>query len=215
MRDTPHSETDRGQAYTLEGFVSAMIVLMAVLFALQSVVITPTTGGLADRTSKAQLEQEAQDALVIAANGTAANESMTLSEMVRYWNEGGDGEFHNADPEAGEGAYNTSNDSEFYQQTVLGQILRERFTERGLSYNVELIYQNESNEHESRYFVDQGKSAAVTASYTVPLYDSDNLTAPGYRDRELSESTNYPIPEAGSADGSELYNVVEVRVSVW
>ncbi|NUC73100.1 hypothetical protein HTZ84_12385 [Haloterrigena sp. SYSU A558-1] len=213
MRDTPHSETDRGQAYTLEGFVSAMVVLMAVLFALQSVVITPTTGGLADRTSQAQLEQEAQDALVVAANGTAANESMTLSEMVRYWDDD-EGEFYNSDPEAGNGAYNTSRNSTFYEKTVLGKILRERFAERGLSYSVELVYQNESNEYRSKPFVDQGKSAAVTASYTVTLYDADKLT-PDSQEGNISSAKTYPIPEANPADDSELYNVVEVRVSVW
>jgi len=79
--DTTDSETDRGQAYTLEGFIGAMVVLMAVLFALQSVVIMPTTGGLADRTVQAQIQQEVQDALIVS------NQGGNLSETIRRWNE--------------------------------------------------------------------------------------------------------------------------------
>ncbi|QRV16106.1 hypothetical protein JMJ58_04200 [Haloterrigena salifodinae] len=224
MRDTPHSETDRGQAYTLEGFVSAMIVLMAVLFALQSVVITPTTGGLADRTSQAQLEQEAQDALVVGAttNGSAENGTGDLSTLVRYWNDSSD-EFHNASEQDVEFYYNASNDTELYRKFALGEVLSERFTERGLSYNVELVYQDkngEFDEENSTYLVYQGQSEAVTASYTVTLLESDNLTAPGDENRDISlreanQDGKYPIPPATGKNESEIYNVVEVRVAVW
>ncbi|ADB59843.1 hypothetical protein Htur_0949 [Haloterrigena turkmenica DSM 5511] len=229
MRDTSQSQTDRGQAYTLEGFVSAMIVLMAVLFALQSVVITPSTGGLADRTAQAQLEQEAQDALVIGAttNGSVENGTGDLSTLVRYWNDSSN-EFHNASEQDVEFYYNASNDTELYQQFVLGEVLSDRFTDRGLSYNVELVSQDKDGEFDtenSTYLVYQGESEAVTASYTVTLLESDNLTAPGDENRNVSvreayEDGEYPIPPATddpreNDDASEIYNVVEVRVAVW
>ncbi len=219
MRDKTQSNADRGQAYTLEGFVSAMIVLMAILFAMQSVVIAPTTGGLADRTVQAQLEQEAQDALVL---GATADEGENLSTLVRYWNES-EGTFHGG-VGADEYHYEVANDSEFTEQFALGEILYERYSERGLSYNVELIYQNESGEfvHDvDRPLVKQGQSGAVTASYTVTLYESDNLTAgeeERLRDAHGDGDNDYPIPPATgdpAEGGSEIYNVVEVRVSVW
>ena len=231
MRDTPYSETERGQAYTLEGFVSAMIVLMAVLFALQSVVITPTTGGLADRTTQAQLGQEAQDALVVGATANESEGHGDLTTLVRYWNDSS-GQFYNtSDPEVDEFYYDASNETEFYDEFALGKILTERFTERGLSYNVELVYQDENGEFDdenSTYLVYQGESEAVTASYTVTLYESDNLTAPDNESQNTSlreayycagenEHTEdcYPIPPATGENGSEIYNVVEVRVAVW
>ncbi|WP_440769732.1 DUF7288 family protein [Natronorubrum sp. DTA28] len=213
MRD--NTTTDRGQAYTLEGFISAMIVLMALLFALQSVVITPTTGGLADRTVEAQVQQETQDALMIAATADEEDGS-NLSKMIRYWDIG-DGEFRDSD-DSGQGYYQSSNDSAFYDEFVLGNIMVDRFTSSGMSYNIELVAQNESGEFDdenSTYLVYQGESESVTASYTVTLYESDTLTAPD-EDDELREAydDNYPIPPATEED-SEVYNVVEVRISIW
>lgn len=219
MRETTQSETERGQAYTLEGFVSAMIVLMAVLFALQSVVITPTTGGLADRTTKAQLEQETQDALVISATANESEGKRDLTTLVRYWNDSTD-EFHNASESDVEFYYDASNDTELYQEFVLGEVLTDRFTDRGLSYNVELVYQDERGEFDtenSTHLVYQGESEAVISSYTVTLLESDNLTAPNNEDIPIREAhaNGYPIPPATGEDESEIYNVVEVRVAVW
>ena len=222
MRD--NTTTDRGQAYTLEGFISAMIVLMALLFALQSVVIVPTTGGLADRTVEAQLEQETQDALTVSA--TSGGDS-DLSTLVRYWNED-DGTFHDADADGEDFYYDVSNESAFYDDFVLGEVLMDRFTERGQSYNVELIYQDEQGEFDDENnipLVSQGESEALTASYTVTLLESDTLTAPNGEETELREAHDcgggedcYPIPPATDHPGdggSEIYNVVEVRVTIW
>lgn len=211
MRDPDTTDTDRGQAYTLEGFIAAMVVLMALLFALQSVVITPTTGGMADRTVQSQVQQETQDALMIAADGADDSENMSLSETIRYWDDDED-EFYNADPDQVHGAYNASNDSELYTEAILAEVLTDRFTERGMSYNVELVYQNES-EYESEYLVYQGEAEAITTSYTVTLYENQTLTAPGQEDTTIDEA-DHPIPRA-TDDSSVIYNVVEVRVAVW
>ncbi|WP_090304858.1 DUF7288 family protein [Natronorubrum texcoconense] len=201
MRD--NTTTDRGQAYTLEGFISAMIVLMALLFALQSIVITPTTGGLADRTVEAQMQQEAEDALVIAA------EDGNLSEMIRHYDEEND---EWPDTDSGD-HYDGSDESVFYEFT-LGEILSDRFTSSGQSYNVELVYWNESeNAYESEDLVYQGESESVTASYTVTLFEDDELTYSENDDTELRNTSNYPVTALD--DSSNVYNVVEVRVSVW
>lgn len=214
MQRSTSTSDERGQAYTLEGFVSAMIVLMALLFALQSVVITPSTDGVGDRTVQAQLEQEAQDALLVAATEDDGN----LTEMVRYWDPAEE-EFHNSSENSGTGYYKASNDTELYNEFALGKTLNERFTERGMSYNIELVSQDQAGEFDDDrpYLVYQGESEAVTASYTVTLFESDNLTAPGHEDtpiREAWEDHEYPIPPSTDED-QPVYNVVEVRVSVW
>lgn len=202
------SGRDRGQAYTLEGFIGAIVVLMAVLFALQSVVITPTTGGLADRTVQAQLQQETQDALVVAAGDEhAAN----LSYMVRYWD--GSGGFNGTDQPGPDGKEVYSTDA-FAGNFTLGEILDERLTESGRNYNVELHYENgSSDEFETAYLVYQGSppSSAQTASYTVTLYDNQSVTGTGTDN--LSDAVNPPISE--HPDANRMYNVVEVRVIVW
>ncbi|WP_207588616.1 DUF7288 family protein [Halomontanus rarus] len=209
-------QTDRGQAYTLEGFVGAIIVLTAVLFALQSVVITPTTGGSVDRTVQAQLQQEAQDALVVAESDG------DLSYLVRYWNDS-EKTYHNASSTAS--VNYTSGD--FTDNTTMGEdfgfgtILEHRFEESGRSYNVEVVYRdgNDGENRSSFNLVYQGQPSpnAFSSSYMVTLYEEQRLTAPGSEDLTLEEARDegYPIPNVGEDADGNVYNVVEVRLTVW
>jgi len=211
MRERNSSNGDRGQAYTLEGFVSAMVVLMAVLFALQSVVITPTSGGLSDRSVQAQIQQEAQDALVVS------DQDGNLSETVRNWNTDDPEKFHNASVPGPDGN-RTYNTTEFADQSRLGGILEQRFADNGYSYNVELVYETASNDFDTTYMVYQGAPSpdAVTASYVVTLYEDDKLTATNPITLQTADDNSeyeYPIPETTNTE--LVHNVVEVRVIVW
>ncbi len=213
---------ERGQAYTLEGFIGSMVVLMAVLFALQSVVITPTTGGAADRAVQSQVQQETADALTVAAAGEGQGETGSLSYTIRYWNDSEE-RFYGANATASNDVYGPQSFDR--DEFVLGQILTERYTETGSYYNVELVYQNDSATNdgfERTQLVDQGSppETAITASHTVTLYDDDELTGPNSRDEgitlaEAYEDHGYPIPPAENGDDNPVYNVVEVRVIVW
>ncbi|MFC4543709.1 hypothetical protein ACFO5R_17420 [Halosolutus amylolyticus] len=207
-------QTDRAQAYTLEGFIGAMILLLAVLFALQAVVITPTTGGLADRTVQAQLQQESQDALAVAT------QDGNLSETVRNWNssQGDNGQFHNAteasSPEQDEQTYGPD---EFANQSRLGAILQDRYTNDGWSYNVELVYENEDGDgFDSTHLVYQGSppSDAFTASHVVTLYENQTVMEGNESFLEDAHDDGYPIPPVDTSD-SGIYNLVEVRVIIW
>lgn len=198
------TDTNRGQAYTLEGFIGAMVVLMAVLFALQSAVITPSTGGLADRSVQAQIQQETQDALVVAATAEE-DEAGNLSYMVRHWD--GEGDFEGAD----DSTYDT--DSSDWNEFKLGAILQQRFGE-GWSYNVELHPQNGDGKTHELVYQGNPSSSAVTASYTVTLYDDQNVTGDEGSDETLSGIDEQTIDEIDDSDGP-IYNVVEVRVIVW
>ncbi|WP_276253765.1 DUF7288 family protein [Halomontanus rarus] len=212
-RENP-PQTDRGQAYTLEGFVGAIIVLTAVLFALQSVVITPTTGGSVDRTVQAQLQQEAQDALVVAESDG------DLSYLVRYWNDS-EKTYHNAS--STDSVNYTSSD--FTDNTTMGEdfgfgtIVEHRFEESGRSYNVELVYRDgDDGENRSSFnLVYQGQPSpnAFSSSYMVTLYEDQRLTAPDNEDQTLEDADDYPIPPIADGEDGNLYNVVEVRLTVW
>ncbi|AXR78576.1 hypothetical protein AArcMg_1358 [Natrarchaeobaculum sulfurireducens] len=197
--------SERGQAFTLEGFIGAMVVLMAVLFALQAVVLTPTSGGLADRSIQSQVQQEAQDALVVS------DQDGNLSETVRNWD--GEGGFNETDGQTGPEGNQTYSAENFGNVSTLGDILNQSFAERGWSYNVELHYTNETGSHETRTLVYQGSpsSDAVTASYTVTLYETQE--AGSKQLRNYDEDNDWSIPR--SSDSDMLYNVVEVRVTLW
>ncbi|MFC7232252.1 hypothetical protein ACFQMM_14250 [Saliphagus sp. GCM10025308] len=209
-RNTPNSRTtDRGQAYTLEGFIAAFILLIAVLFAVQSVVITPSSGGAVDRTAQAQQQQQVQDALIVA------QQENNLSEVLRNVELDGDNDFVEFQNQSSgvQGVYSTA---AFANESTLGAILNQHL-DAGQSYNVELHYENESGEAAPPIkLVNQGppSSTAVTASYTVILHDDQPITTSG-EDQTLGDidETDGYIPDID--DDSGLYNVVEVRVVVW
>ena len=203
------TSNERAQAYTLEGFIGAIVILTALLFAVQSVVIAPTTGGAVDRTVQAQLQQEVQDSLVVAEG------EGDLSELVRNWDTDAD-RFGGGDRTGSPDYYEMGT---FANESTLGEILETRFGNAGHNYNVELIYDDadEPTENRTKTLVYQGSpsSSAVTASYTVTLYDDQHLTADGSEHITLQKADDeyeYPIPKSGSRN---IYNVVEVRVILW
>ncbi len=223
--------SDRAQAFTLEGFVASVVVLTAVLFALQSIVLTPTTSGSIDQSVQSQLRQEANDILVANAH----NGSQDLSYLVRHW----DG-FNTNVTWAG-GIDETIGYGSTTPPTAFGAQLNQTFTQRGRVYNVVIEYRTPDapNESETRRIVYRGvpPDNAVVTTYTVTLYDNQTLTGPNsdqsmtleqYDQEQDSDRGYFPIPDAfnnsqidqpaGSENWNEdspIYNVVEVRVIVW
>jgi hypothetical protein len=204
---------DRGQAFTLEGVLAASFLVIALLIALQTTVITPTTGGAVDDETRSQLRQKANDVLVITAN----DETNDLSWYVRFWNPNTRTFYGAQRPEIGYG--------NLEPPPPLGEMLTRTFTQSGRRYNLILRYRgNESPDSSGiQRMVYQGPPAehAVVATHTVTLYDSDTLSGPQATSRELQEyDTNasdnddsfYPIPDV--VEGP-VYNVVEVRLVVW
>lgn len=204
---------DRGQAFTLEGIVGTVIILTALLFALESVVITPTTGGTVDPQVQSRLSTQSDDVLsTVNQNG-----SFDLNRYVRYY-----------DPDNRTFKGGVNPDSGYGSQKVPGQfgnLLDGTFTSRGRSYNIELRYRTQSvqNGSETLQFAYQGRPSddAVTVTQTVTLYDNQTLSAPDAPPAELwrystdpsaTDAPYYPIPNA--VDGP-VYNVVEVRLTVW
>lgn len=207
---------ERSQAFTLEGFISAIVILTAVLFALQAVVITPTTGGAVDRSAQAQEQQEVRDVLVIAG------ESGELSELVRHWDK--DEEEWRYGEAPGDPAYNSSqlaNISDF------GTILDEQFVNAsGKSYNLDFITYDDSGDRVTESIVRMGGGtgdSVVSASYTVTLHDNQSLTkwngndftTTGTELYKAERDHNYPLPVNSQPSGSSDYTVVEVRLTVW
>lgn len=201
---------DRGQAFTLEGVIGSIIVLSAVLFAIQAIIITPTTGGTVDPEIREQVQTEADDVLTLAAQ----NETFGLSEQVRYWSR---------NERTFVGAVNQGiGYGNRIPPKTLGALLNATFESRGRTYNIYLRYHNVSNGTSRIPMVYRGEStdSAVTASRRVTLYDNMTLAGPNATSVELwelgtNESSNrgyFPVPNA--IDGP-VYNIVEVRLIVW
>ena len=208
-RRRSHEADERGQAFTLEGLIAAIVLLTAVLFALQAVVITPTTGGSVDRGVQAQVDQQLTDTMLVSA------EDGNLSELVRHYSAENES-WHNETP-GNESVYNSSTFADELD-FVIGDVLDEHFVNQsGKSYNVEFIYFDEGGENRTtKDVVRMGgarSDSAVTASYMVVLHEGQDLTAPDSDDVSIDDDHSYPIPNVSEDD--EFYNIVEVRVTVW
>lgn len=203
--------SDRGQAYTLEALIGSILILTAVLFALNAVVITPTTAGTLDRSVQEERIGQAEDALAIAT------EEQELSHMVRYYN----GTLDEGEPvPAGAqiGGYTREQGIPKAAAGRFGEILNRTF--EGQQYNVEVIPLDDDGIRDggqTQEFFIQGDptNQAVSASVTVVLYDDQTLTAPDARDTTLADADPDTFPIENVDDDSEVYNVVEVRITVW
>lgn len=200
----------RAQAFTLEGVIGSAIVLTALFFAVQSVVVAPTTGGTVDQSERLSLQRQADDALTVVAH----RDSEDLSYLVRYWS---------SDQGTFAGASSRTNGYGSDQPPgPLGVILSKGVADGERQYNLVMRYQTGGG-YESVPIVDRGEPAdnAVLATYRVTLYDDQTLTAPGaspnlpltaYGTSFGDDPGFYPVPDAVSGP---VYNVVEVRLVVW
>jgi hypothetical protein len=203
----------RAQLYTLEGVIGAFIIISAVVFAMQSIVLTPSAAGGIAPQERGDLRQQAHDVLTIAAQ----NESFDFSDLTRYWSQSKRTFYGGLNPRLGYGTREPPG--------ALGPLLNDTFRSQGRQYNLILRYRPRdlSNGTQTIPVVYQGRPGenAVLATHTVTLYDNQTLTSPGAGSVELweygSETVGdadgyYPVPNA--ADGP-VYNVVEVRLIVW
>jgi hypothetical protein len=208
---------DRGQAFTLEGFIASTIILSAIVISLGATVATPTTGGSVGGAETSQLRGETADLLAsLHAEGE-------LVAAVRYWSST-EQRFYGARDES------TGYGDDGPPSVLFDGAFEETFADRGYSYNVVFRYRGGNasdlaDGSRSLVFVSQGEPGAdaVSAGYTVTLYDNMTLDQTVNDDgRELWEYDQdpddgtggyFPIPDA--APNSPLYNVIEVRVTVW
>ena len=208
---TVSDDTDRlrGQAFTLEGFVAAALLLGAVGLALQTAVAPPESG-TQDRPGS--LRTQADDIL-----RTTASSDRGLSYVVRYWDPLRQRFYGANDRAVGYGSAAMPPD-------LFDEAFARAFDARALSYNVVVVYQQPNTTalgQEPLVYRGTPSENAVTARHTTTLYDGMRLTGPAAGARTLAEFTTnasndegrfYPIPDV--SDGP-IYNVVEVRVTVW
>lgn len=206
---------DRAQAFTLEGFVGSLVMLVALLYFIQAVVLTPTTAGTIDQDVKAQLQTEAHDVLVISADRGE------LRNLALYWNNSSQTFAHAYNRQVGYAQEPPCSLGPASAPSVcdrFGERLNETFTSQGFVYNLYVDYQTpEIRETKSTTVVYRGvpSSNAVTATYTLPLYDDMTLTAP--EDANGRSLANLDDEEfyANDVDDGPLFTIVEVRLVIW
>lgn len=187
----------RGQTFTLEGVLAALVVLAGVAFALQAAVLSPGAGGA---TSQPVDEGDLSSVVSDAA------QSGSLKRAVLFWSSG----FHGANPE------------EFYT-SPLGSLgtaptfLRTLDTalDDTLGVNVIITYRDSAGDRHGQRMVYQGSpgETSVRAATTLTVYDDDVLYSPsGPTSTTVAPSVFYA---EDTSPGTSVYAVLEVEVVVW
>lgn len=203
---------DRGQTYTLEGVFGAALIILAIVFAIQAVSVSPQSGSLGSQQIAADRRATAQGLLDVAqAQGALKNATL-------YWNESGE-EFPFAPGEeayyAGartEGSASTAPNPSAVPPIPFGVILAD-YTESARA-NVNLYYMA-GDQRKKQPLVYQGApgSGAVSATSTVALMDGNHLmNATGGQGKTLENSTTF---YASDQSGTQFYNTVTVEVVLW
>jgi len=191
----------RGQAHTLEALAGSLLLVGALVFALQVTAVTP----LSASTSSQHIENQQQ--ATAAGLLSTGLEDGSLRTAVLFWDDGSSPQrFHGA---AGQRYYvDRSPPNEF------GGLLDRAFASRAIVYNV-VVYFEEDGRRKSQRMVYRGEPSdnAVSASVTLTLTDEDVLVdSDGDPTGTPLASGNFYAPDAHS-DG--IYNVLEVEVVAW
>lgn len=186
---------DRAQAFTLEGIVSGVIVLTALLFALQTVSVAPATTGTTDDAST--LRTQANDLISVAAD------EGYLKRMVlcgKQWNTtaftGEDVSPYRAIGNDKEDILSGDPGGPLKQSaTPFGDMIRVALTDRGYNFRLEFAYLVAPGNREVMSVFPHGDGAgdnprpasrdpAVVATHTVTLFD--NMETTGITDATAS-----------------------------
>lgn len=192
----------RAQAYTLEGFVAALLVVASLIVAMQLTAVTPLSASTANEHVENQQGRRAAGVVDAGAhNGT-------LGVTARYWNDTA-GAVH--------GVTNGSYLPTSAPTTRFGAMLNRTLTEQRYAYNVEANYVTADGTVRSEWLVRMGTPSETVSvvSRTVTLYDGDVLYAEdgAPTNRTLANATSFYAPDV--APGRPLYNVVVLEVTLW
>ena len=189
---------ERGSFWTLDAIVFAAMLIAGLIIAAQAAP-TQQPQRLAADMAESQMQADAADILAVA-NATGDLEDATI-----YWNDD-IGHFVNS----GSNGYYLKPPDGHPLEVPLKEVLQRS----NIAYNVDVVYQTPSGTTETERMFYQGTpgSHAVTASYTVVLYDDTFLVGPDSAET-LSEADNFYAPDV--FPGSRKYNIVRVRIILW
>lgn len=197
------SNPERAQAFTLEGFSAALILVASVVFALQVTAVTPLTAS----TSSQHIENQQSGVARGMLDSQVRNE--TLRPALLYWNETS-GKFYHSNAE---GSYALGGPPNL----KFGKTLNRTFRDRGIAVNVNIRYITTSGTRRTVDMVQMGEPSdnGVTVRRLVTLYDSDVIyNKDGTKSSTtLEDSSEFYAPDA--SPNSPVYNVIVVEVITW
>lgn len=205
----------RGQTFTLEAFVAAILLLATVAFALQVVSISANTASPGDSELRNQQAGVARGILDEAVS------SDNLSRTLRYWDQNASA-FHGADVDPTDGGYYISRLPQHDAAPGFGRALGEPFDDRQVRYNVDLYYATPDGGRGHQRLVNSGtpSDGAIRVVETVTLYDDTRLldannSAENATVQEVAVDSNRTFYAPDAQPDDPLYNVIRVEVVLW
>lgn len=200
----------RGQAYTIEGVIGAILVTSALVLGLQAVDIAPWTEDSVDQQTES-LRTQVQDVLEAARDRDALRTAATCID--------GDG---TDEPHPAVAAGDASADDE---RALLGTLLNRSLDLQGRGYAVYLDYNGSTGLETVALPEDRSATrASVTVTRQFALFDSDPVLrfrndagecVPVTSGDTLADRGASDIYVSDQSDSNELYAVVRVRVVAW
>lgn len=194
--------------HSLEAVLAALLIVGALLFASQATAVTPLSASTSNQHIENQQQTMGEDVLSIAANNGSLQSALT------YWNPSkGDSPAHFAETNPNRSTYSTLDGT----QHPLNTSLDAAFGQGIYAYNIELRYVEEDGSFDTEPMVYMGTPSdnAVTATRTVTLFDDDYIWNQSDNGSAIAalDDDEFWAPNVGG--DSALYNVVEVRITIW
>jgi len=190
--------SDRGQAFTLEGVLAALIVIAGLVFALQAVTVTPSTTG----STAAPVDSERFNTIFAESADSGA-----LKRAVLAWDDGFQG------VTTGEDYF-----VDAFPNNDFGNGLNDA-VRPSVAVNVLVHYRTGPDTVKSQRMVYNGQpgDGAVRAESTVSVFDGDRLyDATGNPRPGTSVQADGLYPGLSDrSTGSDLYSVLKVEVIAW
>jgi hypothetical protein len=190
---------EKAQMHTLEGVAAATIMLLVIVYAIDATSMTPLTSSTANVHVETELQVLGQDILGAldysepGYNSKLKNDVLIWDGNMYIWS--GTQYIQNGNPDN-----NLTNN--------LTAILNATLVSQGIAHNVEITFlDNSTSMPASQYMIYDGNPSnnAVIVSRKIVLYDSDfNIL-----------NQNNPIYGNDIYHFTNLYNIVEVRLTLW
>lgn len=192
---------DKAQMHTLEGVAAATIMLLVIVYAIDATSMTPLTSSTANlhvETEIGLLGQDILGALDYAEpgyNSNLKNDIATWNGKTYIWN-------GTRYMEKGNASYIQNN-----LTNNLTNIMNSTLTGQGIAHNVELMFLSENgtsfSSAISMIYNGDPSDNAVIVSRKLTLHNDDVNT------------TKYPNPIEDIDPSTNLFNIVEIRLTLW
>ncbi len=196
---------EKAQMHTLEGVAAATIMLLVIVYAIDATSMLPLTSSTANVHAETELQAMGQDilgALDDVEPGYTGNSQ--LKNDVLNWT--GNEYIWNGTQYQALNINGTTNTSDILKNN-LTNIANAMLVPQGIAHNVDVVFIDNSTFYPSicrMIYNGNPSDNAVIIARKIVLYGTDNLNP---------NNLNCPINDIGTS--TNLYNIVEVRLTLW